>query len=350
MSSPICELKASRGGSVGGTNPRRELIYAVRGTEDVAAIEALIELTAPASFRGLVLQDYEIALKGSGLSIVTVQYGKQVLHSPRFTFDTGDGTKHITQSLKTMGKFAPPGQIAEDYQGAIGVDENGVKGVDVPDGVFAFTEKHVYPIARITPEYVGKLFRLRGKKNKEAWTSTPMAPGGLGYEFAAGEARFRKATGGNIDDEFFEVTYHFEGSPNATGLAVGTITGITKRGWDYLWIRYRDAVDSNRRVKVPGAAYVEEVCEDGDFGDLLFGEVFSVVLLASGFGYTGPPVVTIAPPEDGTQAAAAAILNDVGEIVKILIVDSGSGYKTVPAVTIVGEHLGDAAMAVAVIG
>jgi hypothetical protein len=50
-----------------------------------------------------------------------------------------------------------------------------------------------------------------------------------------------------------------------SGLAVGPITGITKRGWDYLWVRYADAEDQNVLVKQPIAAYVERVYQDGNF-------------------------------------------------------------------------------------
>jgi hypothetical protein len=56
-----------------------------------------------------------------------------------------------------------------------------------------------------------------------------------------------------------------------SGLAVGPITGITKRGWDYLWVRYADAEDQNVLVKQPIAAYVERVYLDGNFALLGIG-------------------------------------------------------------------------------
>jgi len=54
---------------------------------------------------------------------------------------------------------------------------------------------------------------------------------------------------------------------------VGPISGISKKGWEYLWVRYADAEDtgSNTLVKQPVAAYVEKVYEDGNFAALGIG-------------------------------------------------------------------------------
>ena len=48
------------------------------------------------------------------------------------------------------------------------------------------------------------------------------------------------------------------------------MTGIDKKGWEYLWVRYEDAEDAaaNALVKKPTAAYVEKVYEEGDFAGL----------------------------------------------------------------------------------
>ena len=82
--------------------------------------------------------------------------------------------------------------------------------------------------------------------------------------------RFRSQRG---PDEDWEITFKFAGSPNRTGITVGPITGIAKKGWEYLWVRYADAEDpaSNTLVKQPVAAYVEKVYEDGSFSSLGIG-------------------------------------------------------------------------------
>src|SRR5690606_18604713 len=95
--------------------------------------------------------------------------------------------------------------------------------------------------------------------------------------FAAGEVLFLGASGSTRENEdgdtVWEITFSFAASPNVTGLTVGDITGIEKRGWDYLWVRYADAVDGEAHVlvKKPVAVYVEQVYPFGNFGALGIG-------------------------------------------------------------------------------
>lgn len=347
----VAELKGSRGGTIGGDNPRRELIFAVKRTDDVAEVEAKIEATAPISYRGLVRQEYAVTDEGAGIWKANVVYGKRTVQAPKFTFDTGDGTKHITQSLETVNRYAPPGQEAPDMRGAINVDDTGVKGVDVPDGVFAFTETHYLPLTSVTPAYITKVRRLRGKYNDAPWTSTPFYSGGQGMTFAAGECRFRKLTGSKLNDEYFELTFHFEGSENAENLTIGNITGIDKLGWHYLWVRYGNAVDKATRVKRPAAVYVEKVTDAGNFNDLLLGQVIAIVLTNAGKGYLTAPAVTIGPPgTGGTQASATATINALGEVTGVTITSPGSGYLETPSVSFGGAPGGNSAAGIAILG
>ncbi len=66
----------------------------------------------------------------------------------------------------------------------------------------------------------------------------------------------------------WEITFRFAASRNRTNLTIGDITGISKKGWEYLWVRYADAEDANAKalIKKPVAVYVEKVYEEGDFG------------------------------------------------------------------------------------
>ncbi|MCK4625174.1 MAG: hypothetical protein KAV00_07685, partial [Phycisphaerae bacterium] len=58
-----------------------------------------------------------------------------------------------------------------------------------------------------------------------------------------------------------------------TGLTVGDIVNINKKGWEYMWVRYADAEDAAAKaiVKKPVAVYIEKVYEDGDFSTLGIG-------------------------------------------------------------------------------
>ena len=50
-------------------------------------------------------------------------------------------------------------------------------------------------------------------------------------------------------------------SPNGTGFAVGEITGVAKKAWEYMWVRYADAEDATAKavVKKLVAVYIEKV-------------------------------------------------------------------------------------------
>jgi hypothetical protein len=114
--------------------------------------------------------------------------------------------------------------------------------------------------AVVDQAYKLTLFNLTGRTNNAVFKG-----------FAAGEVLFLGASGSKRGSNLWEITFRFAASPNVTGLTVGSITGIAKSGWDYLWVRYADAEDQNVLVKQPIAVYVERMYESGNFAGLLIG-------------------------------------------------------------------------------
>jgi len=248
-----------------GANPAVELRFVVRGTggdvqNDEGALGAL-EGEAPADFLGLPRRDVRVEPSGPGLwdgeaAYVPVssgfdppQQGESV-----FTFDTGGGTQHITHSLSTVGTFSAPGESAPDFQGAIGVTADSVEGVDIVTPVFQFSETHVLPDSAVTDGYKVTLMAFTGKVNSDTFRSFPA--GQVLFLGAAGAKR-----GSPSGDGDWEITFRFAASVNVGNIAVGPIAGISKKGWEYLWVRYEDAEDTGAQsiVKRPVAAYVERV-------------------------------------------------------------------------------------------
>ena len=180
-----------------------------------------------------------------------------------FAFDTGGGTMHRNQSLKTVSKVP---NDAPDFNGAIEVDNEGnVNGVDVTMPVLNFTETHTMNGSRVTTSY---------KKTVAALTGTVNSSGFRG--FSAGEVLFLGASGtkrSKKPNAPWEITFRFAVSPNQSSLQVGKLKVPNKKGWDYLWVRYADKVAENRKnvIKEPVAAYVEQVYPTGDFGNLGLG-------------------------------------------------------------------------------
>jgi len=249
-----------------------ELLYTIRGTPEESAALAVLKATAPSFFAGLKRQPVSVEpvhidteRPDSCLWTGTAPYAP--LDSPTppttgesvFSFDTSGGTQHITQSLSTVGRY--PG-TAPDFKGAIGVTHDNVEGVDITVPVYAFSETHYLPASQVTPAYKLTLFNLTGKVNNSPFKG-----------LAAGECLFLGASGSRRGPDDWEITFRFAGSPNRTGLTVGPITGISKKGWEYLWVRYADAEDtaSHTLVKQPIAAYVEKVYEEGNFAALGIG-------------------------------------------------------------------------------
>jgi len=268
MAVTVTEKPDSRPSST-GQEASADLHYTVRGTaDDVAAKTALLE-AAPAAHDGLVRQTARIEPvhidSGDDAACVwdgTVRYGRFSGSPPPetgesvFSFDTGGGTQHVTQSLQTIGKY-PAG--APDFQGAIGVTHDSVEGVDITVPVYSFSETHYLANSVVTPAYKATLFALTGTVNNDAFKG-----------FAAGEVLFLGASGSKRGDADWEITFRFAASPNRTNFQVGPITVASKKGWEYLWVRYADAEDATAKVlvKKPVAAYVEKVYPDGDFAGL----------------------------------------------------------------------------------
>jgi len=89
----------------------------------------------------------------------------------------------------------------------------------------------------------------------------------LTLSFAEGEVLFLGASGSPRGDDSWEITLRFAASPNATDIPVGGITVPGKKGWEYLWVQYKDAKDTNAKciVKKPKRVIVDRVYDAGDF-------------------------------------------------------------------------------------
>ncbi|MCC5786694.1 MAG: hypothetical protein JJU33_08345 [Phycisphaerales bacterium] len=270
MSIAVTEKFESRRSTKGSpqNNPSAELVYTVRGTTDDLAARSAAESESPATYDGLPRQTVSVEPVGPDHWEATVRYGQsQGGGFPQtgqsvFAFDTGGGTQHITQSKQTISSHAAPGATAPDFKGAIGVTADAVEGVDITVPVYQFSETHYLAASQVTQGYKATLFNLTGKVNNGSWKG-----------FNAGEVLFLGASGsrrGTGADSDWEITFRFAASPNASGLSVGPIGGIGKKGWEYLWVRYADAEDAGSQaiVKRPVAAYVERVYDEGNFSAL----------------------------------------------------------------------------------
>ena len=245
-----------------------ELTYVVRGTDsDVTARSELLNI-APLTHNNLKRDNAEVEELAPSMWLGVVRYAKSESTPPQvgessFSFETRGGTQHITQSLATVASYASSEiPAAPNFRGAIGVTADGVEGVDITVPVYTFSETHHFDDSSVTTAYKSTLFSLTGRVNDAPFKG-----------LAAGEALFLGAAGSKRGDDPWEISFAFAGSPNVTGLSVGTIAGIAKKGWEYLWVRYQEAEDTTAKmlIRKPVAAYVERVYPEGNFSSLGIG-------------------------------------------------------------------------------
>lgn len=251
---------ATSGTTTVGEDSTHEKHYAISGTDsDISAISALAA-KAPLYYAGLVRKSLHIDPDGHELWKGTASYGMygrpKSIGESRITFDTGGGTIRTDYTLGTVNRYAPQGQTPIDSKGLIGVTRDSVAGCDVPSREFHWSETHILPLAFIDFAYVMTLYRLSSTVNAGPWRA-----------FASGEVLFKNVTGSPRDQTTCDLTFNFAASPNIANFSIGDIHGISKQGWDYLWVRYEDDVDANAHalIKKPLTVYVERVIERSDF-------------------------------------------------------------------------------------
>jgi len=185
-----------------------------------------------------------------------------------FSFDTTGGTQKVTQSIATVRRAGIGGSgsgDSPDNKGAIGFDGKKVEGCEITVPVYKFTETHFKGATYVTDAYKVAVMLLTGKVNASAFKG-----------FAAGEVLFLGASGarrGRHSTDMWELTFHFAVSENEASFTLAGISLGAKKGWEYAWVLYEDGVDSSAmsRVRVPKAAYIEQVYKTGDFGTLGIG-------------------------------------------------------------------------------
>ena len=244
-----------------GPNRVTELTVDIHDAANEAAARGALQLWAPATYDGRYLSEWTVKEEGGNLWSGTLRYTLDA-SDDEFTFSTGGGTQRITQSLGTVSSYAPPGFTAPDFLGAIGVSEDRVEGTDIVVPTYQFSETHRFADTFVAAGFKSVLFALTGTINDATFKG-----------LAAGECLFLGASGTKRGVDAWSITFNFAGSPNTASQTIGDITGISKNGWDYLWVRYADFVDSfaYSLVKRPIGVYVERVYQPADFSDLGIG-------------------------------------------------------------------------------
>ena len=216
----------------------------------------------------LYVESYSVAYLGDDAWQVTAQYQKTGVDAVEETpmkrsrsFDTTGGTQHLTQA-KAESRF---GTGAPDMSMAIGVDSNGVNGVDVVIPQLQWSEAYDVPSTYVTDSYIRGVSGITGMTNNATFRG-----------FEVGEVLFMGCSGSHEWDTHtgngpWSLSFRFVASKNVTAQAVGDMS-VNKKGHEYLWVRYEDAVSGGTSLlKKPKYAYVNQVYASGSFSSLGIG-------------------------------------------------------------------------------
>lgn len=251
----IFERPHSGGSSI--DPPTKTMEYGLSGIEDdyvANAYAASVISDSIISPQGLLwLQDIQLQHEGFQLWGVTATYGKDKkgTGSFKFNFDTTGGTVHVVASKQSIAKYP---STATDHKQLIGVHKDAVDGIDIVIPALKMTYSFKHPAGYINEAKARYLGAVTGMTNSAPW-----------HGFQQGEVLLLGATGSDGTDSEAEVSYSVVASANATGLTIGSIGGIAKKGHQVLWIEYKDAEDSGKPATQPKHVYIERVYDEIDF-------------------------------------------------------------------------------------
>lgn len=239
-----------------GASPSATLRYTVTGATDENDALTQVASVAPTTYNGMPRSTRSCEPLDASSFVVTVSYQPGRFESasgssPRYEFDTGGGSEQMFLALSTIASYAAPGTgTAPDMKGGINVTSDGPQGISRAVPVYNFSETHTIAAASMTAGYKATIFGLTGNVNNATFKG-----------FAAGEVLFLGARGASNANGDYEITFSFSALPNVTGATFGPFTGVTKKGWDYLWVYSEEEEDATakRVVKRPVSAYVVQI-------------------------------------------------------------------------------------------
>lgn len=260
-----------------------------------AADARSVALTAtPSVYYGMLrtrLSMHRVTTDGAGGTQgdfhVNVHYGLDSIpeeNEIRFSCSTKGGRERITQALSTFDSvgFDPnngdPIIPAADTGNAIGVDEEGnVTGVEVvvPKTVFSL-EIHV-DFALLDDAYFDLLEIATGTVNNATFYGRPEHSVmflGIDFDGAIRIADETTQTGRLRFDFARSAPAIYDPAVPGSGIEIpGLERPISKRGWDYLDIRYGEFVDSSAKTKVrrPVMAWARQTQPEFDFSQFGIG-------------------------------------------------------------------------------
>ena len=324
---PVIECGESGSGSLvinpdGSRSRAVQLRWLVSGMSGYDAAEAYGKRLSPEIYRGHRRIRLEPQVVGGGWYQITAEYGNGSLilePSPgctgtfgswQFAFESE--TEHITQawsdSQTNPGDPANPnayvsahiagfqsvtigsttgGVFVPDFRGAIGVEQDQIRGADRPRPALGWTETWHFP-ARLLTQQRPPLKRLgtpdgSGNRDVEQIDQPPLLEVFEKCAFHTNLREFRGFESGEVlcgpprspeihaGSSMATVTFSFTVQRTKRKFFVGDILVPIQAGWDVLDVHYETASEATAIVKKPKIVYVMKTIPWADFADLGIG-------------------------------------------------------------------------------
>ncbi len=170
-----------------------------------------------------------------------------------------DTTGHSERIYQAFEETVYP-STEPNFDKAISVSGDAVEGIDVPRPGMKYSETWLLPSSTaFATNYINAVHDATATTNSATFRA-----------FDPGEALFLGARcQWSGDAPFAQVTFEFDCRPNVDNYTVAGLSPFAKKGWEYVWLRYRDDVASNGLVKRVQAAHKDRVFEASNWSGLL---------------------------------------------------------------------------------
>lgn len=242
--------------------------YLAEGSDDYADVVAELGVI-PSVVDGLPRQRIRREHVGGGFWYLTAEYSAvdqpseplQLGDEPRTEFDTTGGERVLRTHATIRNGYAGPGLITvADYGGAMNVVDGVANGIEIETGGGVLTLSQVITRAQASDAYVRKLMTYAKRVvNNAAFRG-----------FEAYEVRFMSARLTTRGDDNLDLTRVYNVAQNVPSGTYAGVTGIDKRGHEYIWASLERKADATAQTVVPRVlgVYVHEIYEPIDFGEL----------------------------------------------------------------------------------
>ena len=256
------------------------LVYHVYGTVDLLQATAAVRQRAPLTLYGIQRGRPQMESRDDGAGYdVTIVYDREDVEAqeeqqqeqpqpgqvwPGTSGEISFTNVTLTQAIRTKAHKVAQGLSLADWdtKGAIGYDGEQVNGTEIAVPVFTWNETHTFASNQVTISYMTGL---------ESLSETPVNAGAFRSR-AAGEVRWNGCSFNRAEDgESWSFTFQFQTIKNNPSVRIGLIPPVSKDGWDFLDVQYKDDVSGKRKTKRPASVAVQEVYRRGNFSLLGIG-------------------------------------------------------------------------------